>query len=87
MFTHKAGAVLAERGLNVSGLSKSMNETHLAVKQRAGFHKVVYHLVSADLSVSVRREAKRGELRSKQDGSVCKLVQSVNCFYRFYGSE
>lgn len=62
MFTHKAGAVLAERGLDVGGLSKRVDETHLAVKQRAGFHEVVYHLLSADLPVSVRereRETKR----------------------------
>lgn len=51
--THKAGAVLAERGLYVGGLRKSVDETHLAVQQRAGFHKVVYHFLSADLPVSV----------------------------------
>lgn len=51
--THKAGAVLAERGLYVGGLRKGVDETHLAVQQRAGFHKVVYHFLSADLPVSV----------------------------------
>lgn len=54
MWTHKAGAVFAERGLDVGGLGESVDEAHLAVKQRAGFHKVVYHLISADLPVSVR---------------------------------
>lgn len=53
MFTYKAGAVLAECGFDVGGLSKSVDETHLAVKQGAGFHKVVYHLISADLPISV----------------------------------
>lgn len=50
---YKAGAVLAERGLDVGGLSESVDEAHLAVKQRAGFHKVVYHLISANLPVLV----------------------------------
>lgn len=54
LFTHKAGTVLTERGLHICGLSKSMDETHLAVKQRAGFHEVVYHLLPADLPVPVR---------------------------------
>lgn len=53
MFTHKASTVLAECRLDVGGLSKSVNEAHLAVKQRTGFHKVVDHLFSADLPVSV----------------------------------
>lgn len=56
MFTHKAGAVLAERGLDVGALSESVDETHLAVEQRTGFHKVVDHLLSADLPVSVREK-------------------------------
>lgn len=59
MSTHKAGAVLAERGLDVGGFSESVNETHLAVKQRAGFHKVVDHLLSADLPVSVRESEEK----------------------------
>lgn len=54
IFTHKAGAVLAECRLDICGLSKSVDETHLAVKQRAGFHEVVYHLFPANLPVSVR---------------------------------
>lgn len=61
MCTHKAGAVLTERGLDVGGLSESVDETHLAVKQRAGFHKVIYHLLSADLPISVRGSKKAGE--------------------------
>lgn len=52
MFTHKACAVLAERGLDVRGLGERVDEAHLAVKQRAGFHKVVDHLFPADLPVS-----------------------------------
>ena len=63
MFTHKAGAVLTESGLDVGGLSESVDETHLAVKQRAGLRKVVDHLFSADLPVSVR-----GSKRRKRDG-------------------
>lgn len=59
VFTHKAGAVLAERGLDIRSLSKRVDETHLAVKQRAGFHKVVYHLFPADLPVSVRGSRER----------------------------
>ncbi len=59
MFTHKAGAVLAECGLDVGGLGKSVDEAHLAVKQRAGFQKVVYHLFSADLPVSARGSKER----------------------------
>lgn len=54
MFTHKAGAVLAERGLDISGLGESVDEAHLAVEQRAGLHKVVYHLFSADLPIPAR---------------------------------
>ena len=57
--THKAGAVLAECGLDVGSLSESVDETNLAVEQRAGFHKVVYHLVSADLPVSVKESRAR----------------------------
>lgn len=53
MFTHESGAVLAECGFDVSGLGEGVDETHLAVQQRAGFHKVVYHLISADLAISV----------------------------------
>lgn len=59
MFTHKASTVFTERGLDIGGLSKSVDETHLAVQQRAGFHKVVYHLFPADLPVSVRGRRKR----------------------------
>lgn len=59
MFTHKASTVLTERGLDVGGLSEGVDEPHLAVKQRAGFHKVVYHLFSADLPVPVKKKAKR----------------------------
>lgn len=72
MFTHKAGAVLAERRLDIRGLSKSVDETHLAVKQRAGFHEVVYHLFPANLPVSVRGS------RQRQNGSVYNPVQPVN---------
>lgn len=53
MFTYKAGAVLAERGFDVGGLGKRVDEAHLAVEQRAGFHEVVNHLLPADLAVSV----------------------------------
>lgn len=44
--------MLAERGLDIRGLGERVDETHLAVKQRAGFHKVVDHLFPADLPVS-----------------------------------
>lgn len=54
MFTYKAGAVLTEGGLDVGGLSKSVDKSHLAVEQGARFHEVVDHLLSADLPVSVR---------------------------------
>lgn len=50
---YKAGTVLTECGLDIGGLSESVDETHLAVQQRAGFHKVVYHLFSADFPVLV----------------------------------
>lgn len=53
VFTHKAGAVLAECGFDVGGLSEHVDEAHLAVEQRAGFHEVVDHLLPADLAVSV----------------------------------
>lgn len=59
VFTHKAGTVLAECGLDIGGLSESVDETHLAVQQRAGFHKVVYHLFSADFPVSVKESKER----------------------------
>jgi len=52
LFTHEAGAVLAERGLDVAGLRERVDEAHLAVEQRAGFHEVVDHLLPADLPVS-----------------------------------
>lgn len=52
VLTHKASAVLAEGGLHVRGLGKCVNEAHLAIKQRAGFHEVVDHLLPADLPVS-----------------------------------
>lgn len=54
MCTYKAGTVFTECGLDIGGFSESVDEAHLAVKQRAGFHEVVYHLFSADLPVSVR---------------------------------
>lgn len=54
--THKASAVLAEGGLHVRGLSKRVDEAHLAVKQRASFHEIVNHLLSADLPISGREK-------------------------------
>lgn len=50
--THKASAVLAECWLHVRGLCKCVDEAHLAVKQRAGFHEVVNHFLPTDLPVS-----------------------------------
>lgn len=61
-FTYKASTVFAECGLHVGGLRESVDEAHLAVKQRAGFHKIVYHLFSADLPVpgeGGKRESER----------------------------
>lgn len=55
VFTHKAGAVLAECGFDVGGLSEHVDEAHLAVEQRAGFQEVVDHLLPADLAVSVNQ--------------------------------
>lgn len=51
--------MLTERGLDVGGLSESVDETHLTVEQRARFHKVVYHLLSADLPVPVKESRER----------------------------
>lgn len=74
MLTHKAGTVFTECGLDVGGFSESVDEAHFAVKQRAGFHKVVYHLFSADLPISVRgsvrKERERCELATGQTGWV-----------------
>ena len=61
MCTHKAGAVFTERGLDVGVLSERVDEAHLAVKQRAGFHEVVDHLVPADLPIPVRGSEQTGE--------------------------
>lgn len=54
VFTHEAGAVLAERGFDVGSLDERVDEAHLAVEQGAGLHEVVDHLLPADLSVSAR---------------------------------
>lgn len=54
VFTHEAGAVLAERGFDVGGLDERVDEAHLAVEQGAGLHEVVDHLLPADLAVSAR---------------------------------
>lgn len=59
VFTHKAGAVLAERGFDVGGLGERVDEAHLAVEQRAGFHEVVDHLLPADLAVPAKRRRQR----------------------------
>lgn len=59
MFTHKAGAVLAERGFDVGGLGECVDEAHLAVEQRAGLHEVVDHLLPADLAVSAEEGRQR----------------------------
>lgn len=65
MLTHKASAVLAECWLHVRGLGKCVDEAHLAVKQRAGFHEVVNHLFPADLPVSGgERESARRQVSS-----------------------
>lgn len=81
VFTHKAGTVFTERGLDVGGLSKSVDETHLAVKQRAGFHEVVNHLLPADLPVSVTANK-----RHKRDGRLCCwLLYSIYICVTCYG--
>lgn len=49
--------MLAERGLDIRGLGERVDETHLAVKQRAGFHKVVDHLFPADLPVPEKQRS------------------------------
>ena len=74
MFTHEAGAVLAECGLHICGLSESVDETHLAVKQRAGFHEVFCHLFPADLPVPVGGERARDEASLKKKRKKEKLV-------------
>lgn len=48
---YKAGAVFAEGGFHICGLNKGVYEAHLAVEQRTGLHEVIYHLLSADLSI------------------------------------
>lgn len=70
--THKAGAVLTECGLHIGGFGESVNETHLAVEQRAGLHKVVDHLLPADLPVSVRGD--EGQTESPSSSS-CRQSQ------------
>lgn len=65
MLTHKASAVLAECWLHVRSLGKCVDEAHLAVKQRAGFHEVVNHLFPTDLPVSGgERESARRQVSS-----------------------
>lgn len=59
MLTHEASAVLAECWLHVRGLGKRVDEAHLAVKQRAGFHEVVNHLFPTDLPVSGEERVRR----------------------------
>lgn len=76
--------MLAERGLDIRGLGERVDETHLAVKQRAGFHKVVDHLVLADLPVSekgrshggdlISRAGRRGDATNVGSICVCSLV-------------
>ena len=64
VLTHKASAVLAEGGLHIRGLGKCVDEAHLAIKQRAGFHEVVNHLLPADLPVSSGEREKEREVSS-----------------------
>lgn len=50
---YKASAVIAEGGLHICGLYEGVYEAHLAIKQRTGLHKIIYHLLPADLSILI----------------------------------
>lgn len=63
--TYKASAVFAEGWFNVCGLNKGVYEAHLTVEQRTGLHKVINHLVSADLSIPKRWRKTEYEMRVK----------------------
>lgn len=68
--THKSGAVLTEGGFNISGLCERVNEAHLTVQQWTGLHKVIDHLLPADLTISDREtetERKREQKKRVPD--------------------